>query len=170
MKSFLLIVVISLILGSCTNWKAKFYQSQLDLQECRKAPADTVIIIEPGVIEYPIDSLLRDFNPDVLGEETLTLPAMPVLNYVKEYVYKAEKDSVKIWLWVYNKISDNELRQTIRIHKVEYPREIRTITRTVEVEKPVKDRVNPNVKMIIIGVIILVGGLLALKIINLVTK
>lgn len=170
MRLFLLIVAVSLLFGSCVNWKAKWYQSQAELKDCQKAPADTVIIIEPGSITYEPGSEI------VVGEDTLMvqdgpwIPGQPALNFAKTFIYKTEKDSVKLWLLVTNNILDNELRQSIKIQRVDYPREIRTITKTVTVERQIPNRVNPNIKMIVIGVIILVGGLLALKIINLVTK
>ena len=144
---FILTILIAM---SCTDWKSKYWQSQLELERCQRAQQQTQVTIEPQKITFPQAPVQRDTiviempenNIIILDKEKqnefivpdtapVKIQAAKPLQYRKQYSFALQKDSMRIWITVENRIRDNQLIQTVKLDSLLYPQKTRVIMRTV---------------------------------------
>ncbi len=140
MKYLLFFPTFYFLLFGCTNWKAKFYQSRVELERCINRDFDKEVTDGDIIVEFPGDVI--DLPPVEPGATDTIVVVDTVQNVVIRTVYRNitvdpsptlhfAKDSTAIWLTVYNRIENATLLQSVRIDSLKYPAKVRHHYRTI---------------------------------------
>lgn len=130
-------IFLALFFTGCVNWKARaiMYKSQLEnCQQAREEVRDTVehiIIKDLPEVDVPPSSVQLQDTLIIHTKEIQKILFKPKLSF------RFEKDSVKIYMILKNKVISGRLIQKIKVDSVKYPKFTRVITRTI----PVPDQI-----------------------------
>lgn len=155
------LAVLTIFISGCTNWKAKFYQSQIDLKECQQVKIDSSIIME-SVTWSSISALPLDIDTFIVLYDTSTGYVIPSFNAKEQHL--CSFDSVKAWITIENSIQNQEFIQKIYLDSFQYP--LKTIIKTQKI--PVRiDQTNYwkpiAIAAIVAAVILIIGFFVQLR-------
>jgi len=148
------LVALLAMLTSCTNWRAKFLESQHELEKARNPEETTLTEVKPVQLT-PANAVKRDTIVINVPAETTHIGTTRVVKRLQKISFSAERayffnqDSLKVWITISNQLLGHMLFQRARLDSVRYPRRTTTTIRKVPVEV---DKTNPY-KAVAIGAI-----------------
>jgi hypothetical protein len=133
-----LLLAMTIILSSCTNWKAKFVQTQADLDNCLNAPEN--VTVQPMTMQVnkpsPTQSDTIDFvdiAPPVINEAHDSKPVK--FDRIKYYAFFT--DTTAVYFTISNRLENNRLLQIIQIDSMQY--ECKDIIKTKIVKEVIRE-------------------------------
>ena len=143
---WMIVLLIGMMMVSCTDWKSKYWQAQLELERLRQQPPQTEVVVDTLVVpDYPpVYDQMPIVVPDVQADTTkppVTPPtaAAPVrIERIRREVIR--KDSVTVWLTLQTRLLGTVVHSRVTVDSIRYPRVVRTIIRVqrIPVEQPMR--------------------------------
>ena len=144
-RFYSILILFLFLAAGCSNWKARYYESRLDLERCVNQEYDSTRIGGDVIIDYP-EGVIVDLPPvtvpveklyDLTGPDTVRV-YFPDKNPENNFLYapsqavEIDLDSVVVWLRLINSYTDNNLLiQQLAVDSVRFPLKVRHHYRTV---------------------------------------